>query len=115
MNLRPWALWSKEGDPAPQTEEILEILENTIQNNPPHPGIYHLYIHVIEMSQFPERALDVANKLGKYYSDFGHLLHMPSHIYVRVGNYKDAITCNLQAIEADLKYFNLRVRKLLNS
>lgn len=122
MNQRPWKLWKKDGSPEERTMEIMQILEDTIRDHPPHPGLflfshltdyktglYHLYIHVIEMSPFPERAIPVANKLGSVYTEFGHLLHMPSHIYVRVGNYKDAVASNQKAVEIDFLYWNMRV------
>jgi tetratricopeptide (TPR) repeat protein len=108
----PWALWNlQSGEPADgaSTSEAILVLEDAmsrLKNDgaPPHPGILHMYIHVMEMSPFPERALKAADALRDLVPDLGHLRHMPSHIDVRVGNYHDAVIANDKAIAVDRKY-----------
>eukprot|EP01126_Amoeba_proteus_P059034 TRINITY_DN7682_c0_g1_i1.p1 TRINITY_DN7682_c0_g1~~TRINITY_DN7682_c0_g1_i1.p1 ORF type:complete len:627 (-),score=113.17 TRINITY_DN7682_c0_g1_i1:157-1764(-) len=108
MNLRPWELWKKDGTPEEGTLQIMEMLETAIRDHPPHMAIYHLYIHLIEMSPFPSKAIPVAEKLGSLAPRSGHLLHMPSHIWIRIGRYLDAVESNVKAVEEDRIYFNLR-------
>jgi tetratricopeptide (TPR) repeat protein len=107
MNLRPWNLWSVEGTPYPGTEEIVQTLERALARNPDHPGAIHLYIHAVEASREPRRAEAAADRLGKLMPGAGHLVHMPSHIYWRVGRYADAIAVNTAAVQADHAYFKI--------
>ncbi|MEN8230921.1 MAG: tetratricopeptide repeat protein [Bacteroidota bacterium] len=101
MNLRPWDLWTSDGIPQPGTKEIMTTLESVLEKYPDHPGACHFYIHTMEASPFPEKALPAANNLRNKIPGAGHLVHMPSHIDIRLGNYEDAITANLKAIIAD--------------
>ena len=109
MNRTPWQLWDiKNGVVASgaDTKEVLDVLEKALSANGgySHPGSLHMYIHAMEMSPFPERALPAANALRTLVPDAGHLRHMPSHIDVLIGDYSAAITTNSAAIEADRKY-----------
>ena len=104
MDLRPWDLWQKNGEPQPGTLEILATLEAVLQRNPDHPGANHYYIHALEASPHPERALASAERVGKLMPGAGHIVHMPSHIYARVGRYDDAAEVNARAIAVDRKY-----------
>jgi tetratricopeptide (TPR) repeat protein len=104
MDLRPWKLWTADGRPAPGTEEIVAILESVLRRNPNHPGAIHYYIHAIEASPNPERALAYAPKLGSLMPAAGHLVHMPAHIYARTGDYKNAALSNVLAAAADEAY-----------
>jgi tetratricopeptide (TPR) repeat protein len=108
MNLRPWKLWAPTGQPAPGTEEILAVLEGVLLRNPNHPGANHYYIHAVEASPHPERGLACARRLPELVPAAGHLVHMPGHIYMRVGDYAAAARANEQAIAADLAYFKGR-------
>lgn len=101
MNLRPWDLWTPDGIPQPGTQEIMAILESVLEKYPDHPGACHFYIHTMEASPFPEKALPAANILRNRMPGAGHLVHMPSHIDIRLGNYKEAIIANTKAIIAD--------------
>ena len=104
MNLRPWKLWSLDGKPAEGTEEIVAVLEGVLRRNPNHTGANHYYIHAVEASKNPERALPSAARLGKLAPKAGHLVHMPSHIYIRTGDYNEAAQVNADAIVADREY-----------
>lgn len=104
MNLRPWKLWSPDAKPAEGTLEILTVLESVLRRNPEHPGANHYYIHAIEASPYPERGLACARRLETLVPAAGHLVHMPAHIYMRVGDYTAAARSNEQAIKADLAY-----------
>ncbi|MBA3255086.1 MAG: tetratricopeptide repeat protein [Pyrinomonadaceae bacterium] len=104
MNLRPWKLWSSDGKPAEGTEEIVAVLEGVLRRNPNHIGANHYYIHAVEASENPERALPSAARLGKLAPKAGHLVHMPSHIYIRTGDYHEAAQVNADAIVADREY-----------
>ena len=104
MNLRPWKLWSPDGKPAPDTLEIVAVLEAVLRRNPNHTGANHYYIHAVEASTTAERALPSAARLGKIAPKAGHLVHMPSHIYVRTGDYAEAAQSNVDAIIADREY-----------
>ena len=104
MNLRPWKLWSPDGKPAPDTLEIVAVLEGVLRRNPNHTGANHYYIHAVEASTTAERALPSAARLGKVAPKAGHLVHMPSHIYVRTGDYAEAAQSNVDAIAADKEY-----------
>ena len=101
MNLRPWDLWTSDGKQQPGTDKIIAILENVLESQPNHPGACHFYIHTMEASPFPEKALPAANVLRNRIPGAGHLVHMPSHIDIRLGNYEDAIIANQKAIIAD--------------
>src|SRR6266536_5294203 len=105
MNLRPWNLWTPQGAPQPGTEEIVQTLERVIARNPNHPGALHLYIHAVEASTQPGRAEAAADRLLRLMPGAGHMVHMPSHIYWRVGRYADAVTVNTAAARADRAYF----------
>lgn len=105
MDLRPWQLWSPDGKPAEGTEEIVSVLESVLKRNPNHPGAIHYYIHAVEASPHPERALAYAPNLPKLMPMAGHLVHMPAHIYERVGNYDAAARANVDASAADESYF----------
>jgi len=105
MNLRPWSLWTPEGAPQPGTEEIVVTLERVLAANPMHPGANHLYIHAMEAGPDPRRAEAAADRLRGLMPGAGHMVHMPSHIYYRVGRYADAALVNVQAVAADRAYF----------
>lgn len=104
MDLQPWDLWDKEGLPKGRTDEILAVLEQALKINPNHPGANHLYIHAVEASPHPERAVDAANVLRDLVPASGHLVHMPSHIDVQVGHWAMAAKQNEKAILADTAY-----------
>lgn len=104
MNLHPWDLYDRQGRPREWTHEIVAVLERVLQDHPEHPGANHLYIHAVEASTQPERALDAARRLESLAPDAGHLVHMASHIYLRTGHYHEATLANLRAIDADLRY-----------
>lgn len=112
MDLTPWKMWDlTTGQPAPKagTVEVRALLEQAMQDLPgamAHPGILHLYVHLMEMSPFPEKALKAADVLRSLVPDAGHLVHMPTHIDVLVGNYHDALHWNQAAIAADRKYLD---------
>ncbi|HNR30843.1 MAG TPA: hypothetical protein PKI11_08125, partial [Candidatus Hydrogenedentes bacterium] len=108
MDLRPWDLWTLDGQPQPGTEEIVAILEHAMALNPAHPGATHYYIHAVEASPTPERAVpaadslrDVARRLGPAAT---HLVHMPSHIYARVGRWRDAADANFAAMQSNIAF-----------
>ncbi|MCI0524827.1 MAG: hypothetical protein L0Y75_06145 [Acidobacteria bacterium] len=104
MNLIPWQLWTKDGKPAEGALEIVAVLEDAIRRDPNHIGANHLYIHAVEASDNPWRALESANKLGKLAPNAGHLVHMPSHIYIRTGDYEAAAKVNEDAAAVDRAY-----------
>jgi tetratricopeptide (TPR) repeat protein len=104
MNLIPWQLWMKDGKPAEGTLEIVAALEDAMRRDPNHIGANHLYIHVVEASKNPARALESANRLGKLAPNAGHLVHMPSHIYIRTGDYEAAAKVNEDAAAVDRAY-----------
>jgi tetratricopeptide (TPR) repeat protein len=103
MTLRPWSYWSRNGDPEPGTLELLEHLERVLAANPNHPGACHFFIHAVEAVD-PERAVPCAERLADLMPGAGHLVHMPGHIYIRVGRYMDAIRANEHAVHADESY-----------
>ncbi len=104
MNLNPWKLWTADGKAAEGTDKIVSTLESVLKRDPNHLGANHYYIHAIEASQHPERALPSANRLAKLAPAAGHLVHMPSHIYSRVGDHIASAHCNTMAMAADKKY-----------
>ncbi|MDQ8204318.1 hypothetical protein [Pelagicoccus sp. SDUM812003] len=105
MNLQPWNYWDNEGNPIGRIDEITQTLETVLANRPDHPGANHFYIHAVEASQDPNRAETAADTLRELVPGAGHLVHMPSHIYIRIGRYSDAVDSNANAIEADRAYF----------
>jgi tetratricopeptide (TPR) repeat protein len=108
MNLRPWDLWEPDGRPKPGTGEIVETLERVLARSPDHPGANHLYIHAVEASPNPRRAEAAADRLRPLMPAAGHVVHMPSHIYWRVGRYDDAYRVNVAAAAADRAYIARR-------
>jgi tetratricopeptide (TPR) repeat protein len=104
MNLRPWKLWNADGTPAPGTDEIVATLESVLRRDPNHIGAMHLYIHAVEASPHPERALPYADRIAAEAPAAGHLVHMPAHIYERTGNYDGAREHNAAAAKADEEY-----------
>lgn len=106
MDLHPWDYWLKDGTPQPWTSELLSTLEMAIQKYPEHHGANHLYIHVVEASKNPERGLASADKLRFLAPGAGHLVHMPAHIYIRVGKYHEGSLANQRAVQSDEAYIN---------
>ncbi|MBS2028856.1 MAG: hypothetical protein JST54_13220 [Deltaproteobacteria bacterium] len=104
MDLRPWDLWARDGKPYPGTDEIVSALSAALKIDPKHVGANHFWIHLWEGSPTPEKALPSAEKLPKLAPAAGHLVHMPAHVYLRVGRYADASKANEDAIVADQKY-----------
>jgi tetratricopeptide (TPR) repeat protein len=107
MNLRPWQLWSADGKPAEGTEEIIAVLESVLRRDPNHFGAIHYYIHAVEASPNPERALAYAPKLSWLVPAAGHLVHMPAHIYHRTGDYQAAALSNKEAAKTDEAYIRV--------
>lgn len=104
MDLRPWGYWMPDGQPHEGTVEIVSLTESVLQRHPKHPGALHMYIHLIEPTPTPERAEKAADTLLTLMPEAGHTVHMPSHIYQRVGRYADAMKSNQLAIAADEAY-----------
>jgi tetratricopeptide (TPR) repeat protein len=104
MNLHPWGLWHVDGSPEAGTEEIVATLESVIRREPNHLGAIHYYIHAVEASRSPERALAGANRLAQLAPAAGHIVHMPGHIYIRTGDYEAAVKTNQKAAQADQAY-----------
>jgi tetratricopeptide (TPR) repeat protein len=100
MDLRPWNYWRPDGTPYPGTEEIVRQLKKVIARNPNHPGACHYYIHAVEAVN-PKAAVPCAERLAKLMPGEGHMVHMPAHIYIRVGRWNDAVTANQHAIHTD--------------
>lgn len=105
MNLRPWRLYAKDGTPEPGTEEIVRTLEGVMQRKADHPGANHYFIHAVEASKSPDRALAQAQRLETLVPGAGHLVHMPAHIYIRTGQYAKSAKSNADAAAVDEKYF----------
>ncbi|MBX3303905.1 MAG: hypothetical protein KF693_16965 [Nitrospira sp.] len=103
MDLNPWDYWTSDGKPKPNTITLLAHLEQVLAANPNHPGANHFYIHAVE-AVHPERAIEAAERLADLMPGAGHLVHMPGHIYIRVGRYEDAIKANEHAVHADETY-----------
>ncbi len=101
MDLRPWKLWTPDGKPAEGTPEIVKVLARTLAQHPDHIGANHYYIHAVEASQHPEKAMPAAKRLETLAPSAGHLVHMPAHIYIRTGNYLQAVRVNEAAVRAD--------------
>lgn len=104
MNLQPWDLWTPEGEPKGRTEEIVRVLEGGLSRHADHPGLMHLYIHAVEASPEPGRAEAAADRLLDRVPWSGHLVHMPAHIYARVGRYADCAETNARAAAVDRAY-----------
>lgn len=104
MNTMPWDYWQKDGAPKPETTRVLHTLETVMAAHPHHPGAHHYYIHAVEASNDPDRAIKSADVLGSLMPAAGHIVHMPAHIYLRVGRYADAAEANVRAIAADEDY-----------
>lgn len=104
MDLRPWNYWTRDGRPYDQTHEIINALDRVLAKNPEHPGALHYWIHLWEASNTPEKAEAAADRLLPLAPAAGHLVHMPGHIYQRVGRYADAMKANQLAIVADEDY-----------
>jgi len=104
MDLRPWNYWKQpSGEPYPGSLEIVAELERVLQANPDHPGACHYYIHAVEAVQ-PEKAVPCAERLAALMPGDGHMVHMPAHIYIRVGRYAEAIESNVHAVHTDETY-----------
>jgi tetratricopeptide (TPR) repeat protein len=103
MDLRPWDYWTRDMQPYPETVEVARVLESVLAKNPNHPGAIHLYIHTVELAR-PDLAEAAAERLRQLAPGAGHLVHMPSHIFRRIGRYADASQSNRDAIAADEDY-----------
>ena len=104
MNTMPWNYWAEDGNPKPDTIKVISSLEGVLEKAPGHPLAIHLYIHAVEASSSPERAEEAADRLGALVPGAGHLVHMPAHIYWRVGRYHDASEANIKAAAVDEEY-----------
>ena len=107
MDLQPWDYYDEELQPKGNTAEVVSTLESVIARNPDHAGALHLYVHAVEASSAPERGAAAADRLRELVPGSGHLVHMPAHIYARVGRWHDAVIANQRAIEADDAYLAL--------
>jgi hypothetical protein len=105
MNLRPWKFYKADGTPSPDTDKIVGTLESVMTRNPMHPGANHYYIHAVEASKDPGRALEAAGRLETLVPGAGHLVHMPAHTYIRTGQYAKSAKSNADAAAVDEKYF----------
>jgi tetratricopeptide (TPR) repeat protein len=103
MDTTPWDYWQEDGTPKPEGADIIATLEAVLDQDPYHPGALHLYIHAVEAER-PELAASAADRLRALNINTGHLIHMPGHIYIRVGRYNDAVIANQQAAAADARY-----------
>ncbi|HEY4837517.1 MAG TPA: hypothetical protein VIH72_02850, partial [Candidatus Acidoferrales bacterium] len=108
FDIHNWKLWTNDGQPSPGTLEVVALLKEVIRRWPNHVGANHFYIHALEASPYPERALASAHLLETLVPGAGHLVHMPAHIYMRIGDYAAAVKSNQAAIAADRAYFNLQ-------
>ncbi len=104
MDLQPWDYYDASGQPKGHTAEVVSQLESVMRRNPKHPGALHLYVHAVEASPDPSRGVAAADTLRELLPGSGHLVHMPAHIYSRVGRYHDAVLANQKAIGADDAY-----------
>src|SRR6185312_4117533 len=104
MDMNPWGLWHTDGTPWELTPEITRVLESVLKRDPQHMGAIHLYIHAVEASPNPERALAGANILASLAPTSGHLVHMPAHIYSRTGDFDRAASTNVVAAKQDENY-----------
>jgi tetratricopeptide (TPR) repeat protein len=104
MDLRPWNYWKQpSGEPYPGTTELVARLERVIERNPEHPGACHYYIHAVE-AVHPDKAVPCAERLAALMPGVGHMVHMPAHIYIRVGRYNEAVESNIHAVHTDETY-----------
>ncbi len=104
MNTMPWDYWGPDGDAKPDTQAVIASLEAVMDANPDHPLALHLYIHALEASSNAAKAEPAADRLANLVPGSGHLVHMPSHIYFRVGRYQDSVLANIRAAEVDEAY-----------
>lgn len=104
MTANPWKLWRNDGSAAPGTDEIVATLETVLARTPAHPGANHYYIHAVEASPHPEKAIAAAERLPGLIPGGGHIVHMPAHIFQRVGRYADASEANRAGARVDLAY-----------
>ncbi len=104
MDLHPWQLWATDGTPTEGTTDIVAALESVLRRDAMHIGANHYYIHAVEASRSPDRALESAHRLDTLVPAAGHLVHMPAHIYMRTGDYDSAVTSNAKAAEVDREY-----------
>ena len=107
MDLRPWDQWTAQGKPQPGTDEILATLDAVLKLNPNHPLANHLYIHAVEASPNPQRAIAAADRLRNLQPGLAHNVHMPSHIDIRTGRWLQAVETNAKAVQADQQYRNI--------
>lgn len=108
MDTQPWDYWEAAGTrPKGRAADFVRALETVLARNPSHPGAIHLYIHAVEASARPERALPHARRLGALMPGAGHIVHMPAHIYYRVGMFRESLAANKEAIAADERYFQM--------
>jgi tetratricopeptide (TPR) repeat protein len=107
MDLQPWAYYDEKLQPKGHTAEVVATLESVMQRNPDHAGALHLYVHAVEASSDPQRGVVAADRLRELIPGSGHLVHMPAHIYARVGRWHDAVIANQKAIEADNLYLSM--------
>ncbi len=105
MNLQAWDYWEADGSPKGRITEVVAAIEGVMDRYPQHPGANHFYIHAVEASDNPDRAVAAAERLTSIVPGSGHLVHMPSHIFIRVGRYPEAAQSNRDAIDADQAYF----------
>lgn len=107
MNLHPWDLWQHDGRPKPWTPELISVLENILKYYPEHPGANHYYIHALEASPFASKANASAERLGRLAPGISHMVHMPSHIYIRTGDYDKGVKVNEAAVKNYYTYKRL--------
>jgi len=106
LDTMPWDYWLKDRSPKPETEEAFAALRYVLKFDPDHPGANHFYIHAVEAGPSPELGLPSADRLRELVPDAGHLVHMPAHIYMRMGQYRDAELANVRAVKADRAYIS---------
>ena len=106
MDLQPWDYYDEQLQPKGNTARIVSLLESVMARNPDHPGALHLYVHAVEASADPQRGVAAADHLRELIPGSGHLVHMPAHIYARVGRWHDAVVANQKAIAADNDYLD---------
>src|SRR5262245_5754621 len=104
MDLRPWEMWTTDGKPQPGTEEVVATIESVLTRHPDHPLALHLYIHAVEASPNPGKAERAADQLRQLQPALGHMVHMPSHTYIRRGRWQEALEANERAIKVDNDY-----------
>ena len=104
MDLRPWNYWTRDGEPYAETSEIQAVLQQILAKHPKHPGALHYWIHLWEPTDTPERAEAEADRLLPLMPGAGHVVHMPAHIYMRVGRHADVVSSNQMAVKADEDY-----------